>query len=266
MTNYSRIIKDQLIKTYFNLRINNTQEPYQILFRKKPLKILFILSYMRSGSSLLTHLLNTNPDIIGYGETHLKYTSEQNFKDLITKVYWQMREYKMNHTYVMDKVLHNNKFINYDFLQLPQVYSIFLLREPQRTLASICDLKPHWGQQKAVNYYGDRLSMLANYAQFINNQEHCLLLTYEQILNNTDLIFSKLQEFLQTQTDFSEKYQILSTTGVKGVGDSSENIKAGNIVRESRKLSTEISSDVVLKAKEHFDKYQTILLQYCQHI
>jgi len=77
-----RLYKNDLIAGYFYFRINTLADPYTIVGRGQPYRILLILSHMRSGSSLLTHLLNSNPEIIGYGETHIQYASEQDFKKL----------------------------------------------------------------------------------------------------------------------------------------------------------------------------------------
>ncbi|MDY7013544.1 MAG: sulfotransferase family protein, partial [Cyanobacteriota bacterium] len=81
-----RDIKNEIIRKYFEYRIQTPHDPYRILFRLQPYRVLFILSHMRSGSSLLTHILNSNPEIIGYGETHLQYSSEADFKRLMLKV------------------------------------------------------------------------------------------------------------------------------------------------------------------------------------
>ncbi len=258
-----RYIKNNLAHNYYQFRLNNDNSPYYIRLRKDPYKILFILSHMRSGSSLLTHILNSNPEIIGYGETHLNYSSELDFKQLFFKVYWQLRDYSMDHSYVLDKVLHNHKFLNDNFLNSPQVYTIFLLREPKRTLGSILDIKPHWSQEKAMNYYLERLATLESYAKLINSKKRSLFITYNQLLNDSDLVFDTLKTFLQTKASFSEQYQVLKTTGMKGVGDSSENIQSGQIIRNARKLNTTVSQELVDKGKKSFDHCCKTLSQYC---
>jgi hypothetical protein len=221
---------------------------------------------MRSGSSLLTHILVTNPEIIGYGETHINYSSESDLKLLIRRVYDKVRNYGMREKYVLDKVLHNNKFVNYDFLTSDHIYVIFLLREPERTLNSLLDLKPHWTEEQSVNYYGDRLSTLVDYAKLINNKNHCLLLNYQEIIANSETVFQVLQKFLQTQQGFSEQYQVMKTTGVKGIGDSSSNIKTGKIIKTSRHLEQRISPDFLEKAIASFQESYAILSEYCQMI
>lgn len=261
-----RTFKDNLIQNYFHWRIDTLNEPYQILFKKEPYRVLFILSHMRSGSSLLTHILTSNPEIIGYGETHLNYASEFDFKRLIYKVYWQRRDYKMEQRYVLDKVLHDNKFLNESFLNSQNLYNIFLLREPQRSLVSILDLKPHWNEEQAYDYYVKRLATLERYAKLINSKERTLLLDYDQLLENTDAVFKALQNLLGTKTEFSEQYQVFKTTGMRGIGDFSENLKSGRIIRKPRQLETKIAQDLVDRGIKSFKECSMTLAQYCNRV
>lgn len=261
-----RFFKDNLIHQYYQFRINTTKDPYKIQLRTKPCKILFIFSHMRSGSSLLTHILSCNPEIIGYGETHINYSCKQDLKDLIFKVYWQRRNYGMSHKYVLDKVLHDHKFLDMNILSSGNVYSIFLLREPKRSLSSMLDLKPHWTEEEALDYYGKRLSMLESYAKTINSQERSLFLTYDSILNQTHAVFDALKLFLGTKEGFSEEYKVLKTTGMQGIGDSSANIKAGHIIRKSRSLENQVSQELVEKGTQYFNQCSATLSEYCTTI
>lgn len=259
-----RHLKHRMISLYYQFRINGGSNPYEVQFRSTPYRILFILSHMRSGSSLLTHILNSNPEIIGYGETHLNYHSEGDLKQLLLKVYSRLNSLEMNHRYAMDKVLHNHKFADDSFLTSSQVYNVFLLRNPQRVLPSILSIKPDWSQEKAFNYYSERLEQLQYYAQKINDPEHCLLITYEQLLENSTEIFEKLQTFLGTTYPFTEEYQVLKTTGMKGIGDSSENIKVGKIVKKQRQLDIDFDAYLLAKAEEKYQETHQALIPYCQ--
>ncbi|MDV3353714.1 sulfotransferase family protein [Leptothoe sp. LEGE 181152] len=270
-----REYKNDLVQNYFNYRIESANQPYGVAFRAKPYRFLLLLSHMRSGSSLLTHLLTTNPEVIGYGETHTNYADANDFKGLLKKVYWQAQDFRklgdvqnlrMNHQYVMDKVLHNKKFLNHDWLQSEQVYAIFLLREPERSLASIADLKPHWNQQDTIEYYAERMAMLVDYARLINNPERMLVVTYEQLLDNTPNVLATLQQFLHTQAPFTEEYKVLKTTGMKGVGDPKGKIKAGKIVRSQRQLTQSFPTELVERAKQIHHDCQAALIELCQSI
>ena len=193
-----RLVKNDLIKNYQNIRVNTPQNPYQIWLRKKPCRILLLLGHMRSGSSLLTHILVSNPDVIGYGETHIKYGSDLDFKKLILKVYWQSQEFRkfqdlknlrMNHQYILDKVLHNTKILDETILTSENIYTIFLIREPARSFASMLDHKPHWQEQDALDYYLKRLAKLEAYAKLINNKQRSLILSHQQLIDQTELVF-----------------------------------------------------------------------------
>ncbi|MEM7064825.1 MAG: sulfotransferase family protein [Cyanobacteria bacterium P01_B01_bin.77] len=270
-----REYKNDWVQTYFRYRIELSARPYSVALRPQPYRFLLVLSHMRSGSSLLTHLLTSNPEILGYGETHTNYTDAHDFKVLLKKVYWQAQEFRtlgdvrnlrMDHRYVMDKVLHNKKFLDHEFLKSKQVYGIFLLREPERSLVSIADLKPHWNQQDTLDYYADRMARLVDYARLINDPQRMLVVTYEQILDNTPQVLKTLQQFLQTQAPFTEEYRVLKTTGMKGVGDPKGNIKAGKIVRSQRRLTQTFPPELVEQAIHIHSHCQTELMQHCQPI
>ena len=241
--------KNRGIQTYLNYRIRHA-DTYQIALRQRPYRVLWMLSHMRSGSSLLTHILNTNPDIAGYGETHISYGSAEDFKQLLLKVYWDSREYRnladlahltLHETYVLDKLLHNTKLTNEDLLLSENIKIIFLIREPVRTLNSIRDLKPTWSEEKTLGYYCGRLQKLVAYAEKVDNPGRLLFMRHDQLLNETTAVFTSLQHFLGTQTGFTEEYQVLKTTGAKHVGDHRGNIKSGQIVRTPRQLKETVS-------------------------
>jgi hypothetical protein len=261
-----RSLKTNVIYKYYQFRIYKIQDPYQIRLRKSPYRIIFILSHMRSGSSLLAHILNSNPEIIGYGETHINYTSKLDFKHLMFKVYWQLKELDMSHQYILDKILHDHKILEETLLTSENLYTIFLIREPKRTLASILDLKPHWTEETALSYYIQRLSTLERYAKIINSKERSLWLDYDQLLESSNSVFKTLKNFLGTKAGFSEEYEVLKTTGIRGIGDSSENIQAGCIIRTPRELESKIYQDSIDKAILYFHQCSATLSQYCRTI
>lgn len=270
-----RLLKNNLIHQYYHHRIYQHKNAYKVLFKKNTYKVIFVLSHMRSGSSLLTHILISNPEIKGYGETHIRYSSETDLKQLMFKNYFHSQTFtniqdleklSMNHTYILDKLLHDNKLLNENLLQSENFYFIFLIREAQRSLVSMLDHKPHWTEKDAIQYYNQRLSTLTRYAQIINNKNKSLLITYNQLINETDAVLTALQTFLNTQTKFAENYQVLNTTGMRNVGDFKENIRSGKIIRKQRKLDISISSDLLEKEIKKFNTCHEKLSQFCQTI
>ncbi|MFM6708759.1 MAG: sulfotransferase family protein, partial [Microcystis panniformis] len=77
---------------------------------------------------------------------------------------------------------------------------------------------------------------------------------------------NSLQSHLDTKTGFSEEYRVLKTTGSRGIGDSSENIKAGKIIKQARKLNIEISDTVLIQAQKAYDQCYETLSHYCHCI
>ncbi|ASC72839.1 hypothetical protein XM38_037990 [Halomicronema hongdechloris C2206] len=264
--------KNEVVQRYFRWRIQGNPDPYRVLGRGRPYKILLVLGHMRSGSSLLTHILNANPAILGYGETHLKYRTEADFKRLLQRVYWRGQEFRtlqdlgnlcMPHDYVMDKLLHTNKILDGQILCSSQVYALFLLREPQRSLASILALKAHLSPEQVLAYYQERLATLVEYGRLINDTHRMLLLTHADLIHRTDAVFVALQRVLQTPTGFSERYEVLKTTGQRGVGDSEGNITAGRIVRIQRPLQQTLPSAIIHQGQIAFQQCCQQLSSLC---
>lgn len=128
------------------------------------------------------------------------------------------------------------------------------------------DHKPHWTEKDAAQYYSKRLSTLQRYAELINNKNRSLLLTHYQLINETNLVFKTLQTFLNTPIGFSEKYQVLKTTGMRDVGDFKENIRSGRIIRQSRQLDVSISPELLEEKIQNFNYSYELLSQWCQTI
>ncbi|MBE7384217.1 MAG: sulfotransferase family protein [Leptolyngbya sp. SIO1E4] len=263
-----RLWKNHWVKQYLHYRVYQASDPYKIALRKRPYRVLWILSHMRSGSSLLTHILNANPEIIGYGETHIGYQSAQDFKQLMCKVYWQAQEYRnlgdlqklaLQEKYILDKLLHDNKLLDPSLLLSENIHIIFLVREPNRSLVSIRDLKPHWSEEETLAYYCNRLKTLVTYAHKMGDHKKALLIRHDQLIENSPLVFESLQKFLETDTGFSEKYQILKMTGSKHVGDHRGKIMAGQIIRTQRELKQTISQPAI-------DEAQSVYQDCCKQL
>lgn len=272
MLNKLRYLKATLFSRYYAWRINLAKNSHSIGFRKKPYQLIFLMSHMRSGSSLLTHILCSNPEIIGYGETQIKYHSEQDIQTLLHKVYNRnvqeltrfktLKAFEMSHTYLLDKVLHGN-IRDLQILKKIPTKSIVLIREPDRTLHSILDIRSHWTEEKALDYYEHQLQHLIDCTKFVSDPSCFLLVTYQQLIEDTPRVLNIFQAFLETEEKFSEHYRVNKTTGQAGIGDPVGHIKAGTIVRERRQLKTTVSAATIQKANQFFEKAQHELAHNC---
>ncbi|MGD2183363.1 sulfotransferase family protein [Lusitaniella coriacea] len=261
-----REVKNRLVTGYYSFRIETPKDPYSILFSQKSHKVLWVLGHMRAGTSLFSHILNTHPDLIGFGETHIEYESEADLQKLAYKVYHRLRCANMSHQYVFDKILHNNKIINEQLIEIPQIDIIFLIREPEETVLSLIKLKPHWNRQQAMDYYVKRLEKLEKNAQQIDNKKRCFVMTYEQLIWHTEPTFVSMKEFLKVQHPFSEEYEISEITGQKHIGDQSENIKTGRIIRKEKKSDPQIDPKLLEKGIKAYNQCYQTLTQYCTFV
>lgn len=209
----------------------------QIMRLRKPYQYLLVLSHMRSGSSLLTHILASNPAIAGYGETHLDYHSPAEARLLPCQVLLGQRTlWYGKERYALDKILHSDHLspAQIKFLPVPSTRLIFLLREPEAAMSSIINTLGY-SREKASAYYCSRLEDLGALARKVAAAHPFVFITYTQLLEETDATFRLLEDYLALPVPLSEEYELSRATGVLGVGDPSDTIKKGRIVRKPKR-------------------------------
>ena len=102
---------------------------------------LFVLSHMRSYSSLLSHVLGSHPDIDGYCETRLRYR----FPLDVMRLHWKVTRLTgepLRGRFVLDKILHNYA-VSRAILENPRTRAVVLLREPREVGQSIIHMGRH---------------------------------------------------------------------------------------------------------------------------
>jgi hypothetical protein len=226
---------------------------------------------MRSGSSLLTHILASNPEILGYGESMTRYSAPRDFDLLALKTSFMLRRFPLRkpERYLLDKLLHNVLLAPADMEMLisHQVRLIFLLRSPAESLASIVR-SLSYTEEQAIQYYVDRLDILRQYAQCIPRGYPAAALTYRQLVYETDSVSGLLRSVLDLRVPLSEQYKLLPTTGQRGIGDFSANIKAGRVLRRrSSGDATEVTKITAFKhAQDVYRATYTEIFSHCETV
>lgn len=243
---------------------------------RPPFKYLFVFAHMRSGSTLLVHLLNSSPDIIGYGETKTVYDDSDAFCELLSKVSLFFEKKRLTETYVMDKIVQDELFVDTDLLKRSDVHSIFLVRDAIQSLPSITDMyvnvfpKYHenWtgGENEALDYYKTRLNKMLHLAKEKCSGNKPILVTYDDILNRSEEMFSTFQKTLGVQNTFSEQYALHKATGVPVIGDFSETIKSGKIQKEKPQLKRVVSPNLIEDGEYFYQQILQDLKRYCVSI
>ena len=214
---------------------------------------LFVLSHMRSYSSLLSHVLGSHPEIDGYCETHLRYRWPLDLWRLQWKVQRLTGE-PLRGRFVLDKILHDYP-IAPGILANPRMRAIFLLREPGDVIQSIIHMGTHLDPLEqntnvgqVTTYYEARLRRLAELAPVLG--ERAAYLRSEALLTNTDEALRFLQDYLELSQPLERRYRHFVKTGEPGFGDPSPAIRSGEIgARSTRGAHVPVPESLVERVR-----------------
>lgn len=215
---------------------------------------LFLLGTMRSGSSLLTSILCSHPEILGYGETHVVYDEPGKMQELAARVR-RAHGGREPERYVLDKLLHDGLIRDPDVLEGVDLTCLFLLRAPRRTIESLVHQLDST-LDDAFTYYRERLLHLERYARAFPRSA---FLTFEGLTGDPAGTLERLTGFLGLSSPLSPEYRLQPLHDVKGIGDRSGRLAAGRILIEERELSVELPEDRVAEAEASYWKCRAVL-------
>jgi hypothetical protein len=211
-----------------------------ILFGNKG--YIFVLSHMRSRSTLLSHILGSHPSIAGYAESRYSY---YNFIDLLLlrhKIY-ELGEKSPVGRLALDKLLHDSLTISPDVAEDPKIKKIFLLRSPAETVKSIIHMGTtlqkvawHTDQAAVFRYYNTRLNTLTQYA--CHPFSPGFFIHSADLIERTESVLESLSAWLELKDSLQSSYSIFKYTGSRKHGDPFANIKTGKILTEQSDYSS----------------------------
>ena len=213
-------------------------------------RYLFVLAHPRSGSTMVSHVLQTHPDIIGFGEHHEGYETQSDLEALATRNAFFDRSPATTRRYTMDKIVWNHHELSDTVLHDPATRFVFLAREPEATLESyrrmFTDMTT---DERRCDSYEHRLTGMIDLAERIGDASRMRFVTYENLTQRTEPTLAELTDFLELEVPLSENYDLNSKSGSQSWGDPSEHIKAGKIISVDREGSA-IDGDVLARANE----------------
>lgn len=219
-------------------------------------KYIFIVGHMRSGSTLLSHILISSKEVYGTGETNRVYHNIEDLKklSLMNRVYDPTKIFSGK--FFLDQINHNHMLPDIDSLSSFDIKFIFLYREPHDTITSILNLsrdfyEDKWSQQMAEDYYISRLDHMKNILKIQVQKSNFILLSYDELVNQSDQSLYGISQFLELENVLKSTYKRFAFTGKRG--DPSKKIHSGDIVRKKNKnISKESVSEEVWKAYHDF--------------
>lgn len=209
-------------------------------------KRIFMLSHMRSRSSLLSHIIGSNPEITGYSELSIPYGKKFGLHK--QKVFLHKDGLTVNSSVkLFDKILHSS----FDFKELVKLNSpkndvVIMIRNPRATIKSIVTMGVKNDNTKyadidwACEYYRERVTRILEMSNSLNR---FFILDSEAIINSPAEVLSNLSNYLKLTTPLSSQYDSFNKTGMKKSGDTSENIKKGEIVKTEENRDINIPED-----------------------
>jgi hypothetical protein len=183
-------------------------------------RALFIFGHMRCGSTALSNILCSRPDISGYGEAHITYDSVGALGRLVIN---QRRRgaWKPAARYLFDKVLHNRYDSGAD-PRLAQARALFMVRIPTESILSIRTLFARIGSAEygtdaaAADYYEQRLENLAD-LWHKSRAERRLGTSYAALTTAPDAFLARASAVLGMDPPLANAYRPRSQ--VAGAGD-----------------------------------------------
>jgi hypothetical protein len=224
-------------------------------------QFLFILGHMRSGSTLLCHLLCSSDDIVGFGETHNNYRRRSDLAKLLMSVRVNTARNPLKYRYVLDKIVSTQHSMSRAVLTDSRTRYVFLIREPLASLASIVAMRRHFHPDNtprqivafATQHYTERLGQLLQFAETVDDPQRCLLVTHQQLLADTPTTFKAFESFLDLRAPLREEYDIMPTTGKPGIGDPFDNIRLGKINRSLPKKQVDLSGPLRVQVEQCYE-------------
>jgi hypothetical protein len=235
-------------------------------------RFLFVIAHARSGSTLLSHILSSNPGITGYGETYLRYRSSRDLDRLIVTTSIIHRRVLVRR-YTMDKIVYNG-ILGEAMLRDEDCRFIFLIREPERAIPSYIrqqtESHPNRGLEEVisscVDHFDSRIRTLVQEASGIDDLRRKAFLTYDQLINRTVESLQMLQDFLELDTPLSEYYSITKKTGEVGIGDASPFIRKGYIDRLIEHEPVPIDHEIIDRETELYESVRARLSSSCRSL
>jgi hypothetical protein len=229
-------------------------------------QIVFILSHMRAGSSMLTRVLSTHPEVAAIGqigEMHRVYASRSDLDDMTIWLEFLNRRKLASAGFVLDKLLHNRLLPNPKLLAEARIKCVFLVREPEASIKSMVTkmrrLEMFGKPELAAEYYENRLRRLVVYADAAS-PELALTLDYSELVENPAVTLGHLQRFLGLASDLSPNYEVNEEIRQYGRGASTH--LAGGVIRRVREdYGVELPLEVMERTRQTYEEASAALRQ-----
>ena len=227
-----------------------------------PPRSLFLLGHMRCGSSLLLHLLMTNPLVGGVGERNCPYRSRRDLGWQHVQARFAARPWLRPMAYVVDQVLHDQFLPRPSLLRDPRIRCVFMLRQPAASIGSLLVLSrtfygDSWSPARATEYYISRVATLARLAGSMAGSGRTCVVLYEELLAEPQSTLERLRAFLELEARFALEYPVHAFTGTRG--DPGKLIGSGRIQQRDAASYPPLDGFLLRRAQDAYEQCRSSL-------
>ncbi len=183
---------------------------------------LFVLAHMRCGSTALSNILCSRPDVSGYGEAHIRYDGDGALGRLVMNQALR-RSWTPGASHLFDKILHSR----HDAAACEAFHRarvIFVARRPEPTIRSVRALYARLGRSEygsdleAAQYYVERLdTLLRIWLRFAAGRR--IGLTSETLMAQPDAALDRISRRLAITPPLANRYESRAASRRGGAGD-----------------------------------------------
>ncbi|MYM62045.1 hypothetical protein [Pseudomaricurvus sp. HS19] len=220
---------------------------------------LFLLSHMRANTSLLGHILGSNPAICGYYEMHNGYYS---WKSLLRQklLYYRDHDLKPQAKYMFDKVLHDFHYVDMNLLNQANARIMFSAREPEKTIKSTLS---QFRRERPGHEFCDTEEVCQYYCQRLQTLEQMAAAAHEYVYFDADELRRNTAELLQRLTTWLEldvplrpEFDNFHFSGKLDSGDLSGRLASGKVEKSTSDYSDiEIPETLLEQAQDAYARF-----------
>src|SRR5262249_7915 len=150
------------------------------------------------GSTLLLHLLISNPELIACGERNAPYRSADDLDKLEIAARRSQQSLFRQVSYVVDQINHDEFTPNPVLFESERTRCIFLIPEPEEGIQGLLGLtepsSDPWSVERAIDYYVGRLKSLTAFRERTGSR--AIALTYRDLVDHIPETLKGLTAFL----------------------------------------------------------------------
>jgi len=212
-------------------------------------RFVFVVGHMRSGSSLLAHILQSHPDVTGIGESHRVYRGARDLVLLAAEVAHH-RELARLPPIVLEKALDHGQ-VGERVLTSSRVRVVVIVREPRATMCSMIDDLPGLiggadvpltvRVARAARNLASAYDELAEHASRLGSG--AFVIDYADLVQRPEPTLAALTRWLALSPPLSTRYRIDALTHAVTRGDPTAAILSGRIDPSIARATFELDPD-----------------------